>query len=182
MNSDWGSSSRPIRLCSMYWRVMSQPPIKACAAPQAPATSSQPQTIRPRRRLGLSISSTLARFHAQAAPVQAQLQRWLDRSALFRKVITLRSEDTRSVDGRAWNAGADLIDGLASDLTPHPLRRIQPERIAVELHHRVQVLDHETGAHRPASLKDIEMTGRVSEALPNIHALASTPLAYTTRN
>ena len=40
-------------------------------------------------------------------------------------------------------------------------------------HNCVQVLDHETGEHRPASLQDIENTARVSEALPNIDAFAS---------
>ncbi len=40
-------------------------------------------------------------------------------------------------------------------------------------HNCVQVLDYETGEHRPASLGDIEKVGRVSEALPNLDALAS---------
>jgi len=40
-------------------------------------------------------------------------------------------------------------------------------------HNCVQVLDFETGEHRQATLADIEMVGRVSEALPNIDALAS---------
>jgi trimethylamine--corrinoid protein Co-methyltransferase len=40
-------------------------------------------------------------------------------------------------------------------------------------HNCVQVLDYETGEHRPANLSDIEKVGRVSEALPNIDALAS---------
>lgn len=40
-------------------------------------------------------------------------------------------------------------------------------------HNCVQVLDYETGKHRPATLADIEAVGRVSEALPNIDALAS---------
>lgn len=40
-------------------------------------------------------------------------------------------------------------------------------------HNCVQVLDYETGEHRPANLSDIEKVGRVAEALPNIDALAS---------
>ena len=37
----------------------------------------------------------------------------------------------------------------------------------------VHVLDFETGAHRPCTLADIAMTGRVCEALPNIDVAAS---------
>ena len=40
-------------------------------------------------------------------------------------------------------------------------------------HNCVQVLDFETDEHRQATLADIEKVGRVSEALPNIDALAS---------
>jgi trimethylamine--corrinoid protein Co-methyltransferase len=39
-------------------------------------------------------------------------------------------------------------------------------------HNCVNVLDHETGEHRPGTLADIEKTSRVCEGLPNIDVLA----------
>jgi len=45
-------------------------------------------------------------------------------------------------------------------------------------HNCVNVLDHETGEHRPGTLADIERTARVTEALPNVDVVAS--LGYPT--
>ncbi len=57
--------------------------------------------------------------------------------------------------------------GALSVDTSEPVPRFCPG------HNCVQVLDFETGEHRQATLADIEKVGRVSEALPNIDALAS---------
>ncbi len=45
-------------------------------------------------------------------------------------------------------------------------------------HNCVNVLDHETGEHRPGTLADIERTAKVSEALANVDVVAS--LGYPT--
>ena len=45
-------------------------------------------------------------------------------------------------------------------------------------HNCVNVLDHETGKHRPGTLRDIERTAKVTESLPNVAVVAT--LGYPT--